>query len=382
MELLVALSLCYWMFAFISALLTRQNVPQLGELTPPDPDAWPKLSIIIPACNEGATLEAAMISKLEEGYPNLELVLINDRSTDATGEIVDRMAARDPRVTAVHIRELPEGWLGKLNAMHVGTQRASGDYLLFSDADIHYTRGALRKAVAYCESRGFDHLAVFPELWSTGLFLDSAMVAFGRFLISAARLWKVNDPRSRAAAGVGAFNLVRRSAFAKTQGFEWLKLEAADDMALGQMMKRATHRSALAFGRGQVGLHFYRTFGELARSAEKGAAVTRFSIVIAVAMALIPILLEASPVAGLFLGGLTRGLSIAALVLAIPASLTVGRLLGLSVPACLLSPLATIPMGVALARAGILGSRRNGIRWRGTDYPAKQMREGRRYEFP
>ena len=94
------------------------------------------------------TIEAAVRSRLEEGYPELEVVLVDDRSEDGTGAIIDRIAAEHPRVRAVHVGELPAGWLGKVHAQQVGWRAASGDYLLFTDADVHFNSGTLRAAMS------------------------------------------------------------------------------------------------------------------------------------------------------------------------------------------------------------------------------------------
>jgi len=100
-------------------------------------------------------------------------------------------------------------------------------------------------------------------------------MGFTRLLVVGARLGEVHDPDSRAAMGVGAFNLVRRTAFERTPGFEWLELEIADDLALGQMLKRSGARTAVVNGKGQLGLYFQRSMKDLARGAERVAAFTR-----------------------------------------------------------------------------------------------------------
>ncbi len=142
----------------------------------------------------------------------------------------------------VHVRELPEGWLGKVHALQRGVERAKGAWLLFTDADVHFAPGTLRRAVACAEERQLDHLAVAAQVilrsfW-TGVCHGSAM----RGIVALARPWEVMDPRSKKAIGTGAFNLVRRSVFDRTPGFGWLKLEVADDIGLGLMMKRAGAR--------------------------------------------------------------------------------------------------------------------------------------------
>lgn len=380
----VSLGALYWLVAAVAAIRTIRAVPVLGEQSPREPARWPKLSIVIPACNEAKTIEPALRSKLAEGYPDLELVVVEDRSTDNTGEIVDRLAAEDPRITALHVQKLPDGWLGKLNAMNEGMKRARGEWLLFSDADVHYTPGALRRAIAYCEEQGLDHMAIFPEIWPSQLLLDIGTAALVRVLYVVGRFWGVQDPKSRAYAGVGAFNLVRRSAMERTPGFEWLKLEVADDMALGQMLKRSGARSVLANGRGQVGLYFYQSFQELARSAEKGIAVFKFKIGLTVTVALAMLVTELAPFLALLPVGPPAARAIGALgtAAALFATVSLGRFMRHPLLPALLVPAGSLLTAVLTVRAVVRAKLSGGITWRGTLYPARALIEGRRIQFP
>src|SRR5690242_2733046 len=86
------------------------TMPVLADLRPAEPRRWPTLSLVIPACNEEASIEAAVTSRRSQGYPGLQIVIVEDRSTDKTAAIVDRIAAEDPRVTAIHVTQLPDGW--------------------------------------------------------------------------------------------------------------------------------------------------------------------------------------------------------------------------------------------------------------------------------
>src|SRR5438105_2268588 len=110
----------------MAAVRMFRGVPLLARLEPPEPARWPRVSVIIPACNEAATIEQALHSRVAEGYPDAEYLVVDDRSTDDTGAIIDRLARADPRIVPLHVRELPAGWLGKLHAMHVALARATG----------------------------------------------------------------------------------------------------------------------------------------------------------------------------------------------------------------------------------------------------------------
>lgn len=137
----VVLGALYWIVQLVCTLRLIASVRTVAKLPYKDLKKWPRVSVIIPARNEADTIKAAMRSRLESDYPNLEIILIDDRSTDNTPEIIEEIAQTDSRVKAIHIKELPKAWIGKLYAMHTGVEVASGAWLLFSDADVHIASG-------------------------------------------------------------------------------------------------------------------------------------------------------------------------------------------------------------------------------------------------
>ena len=378
----------YWMWMAVGVVRLVRGVPVLAKSSPPEPPNWPTLSVVVPACNEADTLESAFVTILKQDYPNLQIVLVDDRSTDVTGAIADRLGASDRRVQTIHITELPDGWLGKVHALQRGLEQATGDWLLFTDADVHFCADVLRRAVAYCEHRRLDHLALMPELWWTRLIPHTAATVFLRQLCVYMRCWAIENPRSRTFMGVGAFNLVRRSAFERTEGFEWLRLEVADDAGLGLMLKRSGARCCIALATGLLGLRWYPTVAAMARGAEKGfaplARCRLWRLLTAcfcmAALELAPLLaLVASIVRGYWALLPAAGVMLAAAVfsVALLAHWTKSRIL----PG-LLFPLAALFNAAIMLRSGWLGLRRGGIVWRGTLYPSDVLRKGARVRLP
>ncbi|HUS90355.1 MAG TPA: glycosyltransferase family 2 protein [Phycisphaerae bacterium] len=380
--------LLYWLWNAFTMYRMGRSVAYLGEAAAPDPPRRPTLSVVVAACDEADRIEPAALSLLGQDYPGLEIVLVDDRSTDATGQIIDRLAAADPRVAPVHVTELPAGWLGKVHVLREGLSRCRGELVLFTDADVHFEPGALATAVAYFRHRGLDHLAALPRLWPSRLVLDAVLGLSIRQLLIGARPWAVPDANSRAVMGVGAFNLVRREAFERAGGFEWLRLEVADDFGLGLAMKRSGARCEVVNAFSLMGLHWYRTLGEAARGAEKAwATVSNFRLRRTLAVALLTFFLELSPFLALLplAFGPVRwvglaGLGVFAAYVAAAGLMwrwSRGRLLP-----PLLGPL-TVPIAAyALLRAAVLGRRRGGVMWRGTVYPDDALREGKRVYFP
>ncbi len=366
-----------------TALVVR-GVPVLLRDRSPPPARWPRVSLIVPARNEVETLGPAMRSRLADGYPALEVVLVDDRSTDGTGALVDAIAAGDGRVRALHVTALPAGWLGKLHAMSEGLRHATGEWVLFSDADVHLAPGTIARAVSHAEAHGLDHLSVLPQLDPATWLVDAALASFTRTGLVLGRVWLVSDPRSKVGGSVGAFGLVRREALERSPGIEHLRLEVADDLALGQMLKSSGSRSALANGRELVRIHWYRSLAELTRGTEKGAAVFDHRLLPAVRWTGALAALELGP----FLAAafapypVARWPGLVGAALLLGSTLWMCRFAGQRTLPALLSPLGVVVNGVLLLRAAVVGKIRGGLQWRSTLYDPEELRPGRRVRAP
>ena len=208
--------------------------------------AIPKISVLFAARNEAAKVGETVSRLLAQDYPDYEVIAVDDRSDDGTGEIL--ASFRDPRLRVVRIEKLPEGWLGKTHALYQGLRTSSGEWLLFTDADVVMDPATLASAVAAIRENKLDHLTLFPKLllhhYVETLFTAYFMLAFNlRY-----RPWAASSPRSLAYVGVGAFNMVRRTAYEKIGTHEVLALDVADDMILGRFVKRAGFRQQAMFG--------------------------------------------------------------------------------------------------------------------------------------
>jgi cellulose synthase/poly-beta-1,6-N-acetylglucosamine synthase-like glycosyltransferase len=360
------------------------ELPVIADMVPDDaPDEWPRVSVIITACNEEDTIENAVRSRLDDDYPGLELVLVDDRSTDRTGAIVDKLAAGDALVTAIHVEELPDGWLGKVHAMDVGARAAGGEWLVFSDADVRVRPGTIARAVSYADERDLDHLAVLPEFLPAGALIDAVVSDFSRILCVFGRVWEISDPKSSAAAGSGSFNMVRRAALEATQGLEWLRLEVADDVTMGQMLKASGARQRLAKGNGWVGVCFYPTIRDALIGSERAmfTALGGCSLARCVAIGVGLVVLELAPLA-LALQHRDRwsrrvGLALIGAQLAV--SMIFNKWFERPLSHAAVAPLGSLAIAVLSVRAGVLGKVRGGINWRGTFYPTPLLKSGRRF---
>lgn len=365
---LALLSLLYWLV--YAALLVRsvRALPKVRPGQASEPAPAPRVSMVIAARDEAEHVEASLRSKLGERYPALEVVFVDDRSVDGTGDIAARMAAEDLRVKVARVDTLPAGWLGKVHAMARGVELATGEWLLFTDADVHFAPGTLEWVVDYAEARGLDHVSILPRVDGRGPLVEPALGAFFRVIVLGGRLFGVAEPRSSAAVGVGAFNLVRRSALERTEGLAWLKMEVADDMALGMLMKRAGGRSHVLVGRDAVALDFYPSYRALQRGVEKNGATVPFHVQLSVNLLLIllegGILLGPAPLAG------------AGLVLAALASVGTARWLGLRAWPAVAPAVGMVLLAAAMIRSGALAMLRGGARWRDTFYSTAEIRAG------
>ena len=250
-------TLAVWIAVGIELVVGNRSIRFLKDVLGEPHPAPPRVSIIVPARNEERNLQEALTSILQQDYADFEVIVVDDRSTDRTGAILDGMAGDNPRLRVVHLTELPPGWLGKNFALYCGAQRASSDLLLFTDADVIMHPSTLRQAVGYMEDHKVDHLAVAPDVRMPGMLLKMFVVAFCIFFSLYARPWKAKDAKSRRFVGIGAFNLVRKDVYRAVGAHEAIAMRPDDDMKLGKLIKRGGYRQEFLFGTGMMHVEWY-----------------------------------------------------------------------------------------------------------------------------
>lgn len=371
----ITLSALYWLALAGLAGRTFLSVRTVASLPEPDRTNWPTLSIVIPARDEGAHVRDALRAKLSDGYPALQVVLVDDRSTDDTG--AQALALNDARLTVTRVEALPEGWLGKVNALQQGLQVAHGEWILFSDADVHLAPGTLSRLISWAEAEGVDSIAAVPQIIAGGPVINVALSTFFHFIVTLPRLWLVERPDSRVAVGMGAFNLFRRSALERSAGLRWLKMEIADDAALGMLLKHAGARQRAVIAQEAVSLEFYPSYQAMARALEKNGAMAPAPLIL-LGLALM-LIFELGYVGALFsVDPRAQLLGFVTWLLAACTQLGIGRWLRLPRWPAAMPGLGMLPLAVAISRSALLAWKRGGVKWRGTFYPTHLVRAGAR----
>ncbi|MCH2142439.1 MAG: glycosyltransferase family 2 protein [Phycisphaerales bacterium] len=347
-------------------------------------ESGPLVSVICPARNEADAIEAATQTRLADPEPWMEFIFVDDRSDDATADILERECGHDPRARVIRNVTLPEGWLGKVHAQQIGLEHAQVQeqgWYLFSDGDTHVLPGAVASAIAWAECEQADHVAMTPRMVGGPLVLRLCLAPLMRVLICTLRLWLANDDDQPRAMGVGAFNLVRRSALERAGGLEQLRLEIADDVGLAQIIKDAGARSRSAIGAQWVEIEWYRTTGQFLRGAEKGVAKARTRIGIAVSglLGILLIAIDVSPLVMLMWWPSPWAL-LAAATVAMATALSVMLAMSFGLPRwwSLLWPLGAVAGLLITLRSMALALIRGGVQWRGDTHTLASTSEGER----
>ncbi|MFO1021224.1 MAG: glycosyltransferase [Planctomycetales bacterium] len=342
----------------------------------PHPINDPFLSVIVPARNEAPQIEAGLKSLLASDYPRLEIIAVNDRSTDGTGETMHRVASSDSRLRVLEIQELPSDWLGKNHAMQRGAELARGELILFTDGDVIFDPTALSRAVRVFLAEDLDHLALFPRM-IPGSYLETAFVCFfGMLFMMGTRSSQVRGPSLKAYAGVGAFNLVKANSYRTCGGHEPLRLEVLDDVMLGKMMKHSGFRQDVLLAGTLVQVRWQHSVWGVVQGLEKNAfASVQFSYLKLIAALSFLFLLTFLPLLGsLFCPvGAASGFYAALAVMLLGYGYVCYRLTGKwrYAPAVWI---ASLLFQGAYIRSCWITFRRGGVRWRETFYPLALLR--------
>jgi glycosyltransferase involved in cell wall biosynthesis len=384
----------YWIAGILLAVIWASRLldaalgmPSVADISRPEWDpkrrssARPRVSIIIAARNEEEHIAESLARLLQLDYPDYEVIAVNDRSTDHTGARMDEVAGTPQaqgRLRVIHIADLPAGWLGKVHAMWSGADQATGEWLLFTDADILYRPDALSRAVGYAETEHADHVVLFPRMvmHSPG---EIMMIAFFQAMfVFGHRPWKVADPKAKDHMGAGAFNMVRRRVYDAIGTYRAMQFEVLDDMKLGKLVKNAGYAQRNVFGADLISLRWIKgTMGMVQNLTKNFFAIVSFQWPRALASAFTIAFLNLLPFVGIVLAHGWARLPYAITLLSI-FGIYVGMSWRSDVPAYyfFLHPISSTLFVYIMLRSMILTLWRGGVVWRGTFYPLDELRKG------
>ena len=367
-----------WILTTIYLLVNSRKIMYLKNISSASTIAGPAVAIIIAVKDEEAEVEEALNSVCNLDYDNFKIIVINDRSADRTPQILSKMAERNPAISVITIKDLPGGWLGKNHALYQGYLASSDEWLLFTDADILYGRQALKKAMSYALENKLDHLTALPEITSRSWLFVSVLNTFAVLLETRLQTWNVSNPASKASIGVGAFNLVKRSAYEKAGTHTVISLRPDDDLKLGERIKKAGLRQDVVYGEKEISLQWYTSLHEFVRGLMKNTfAVSNYqlSIAIASAVAIFAIIVMPIPVL-LFQGQNGLFMALAILVAQILLLLFKRGIHGQWWHA-LMMPFAGLVMIYIIVKSAIQTIRQGGIYWRSSFYQLDELKKQR-----
>jgi glycosyltransferase involved in cell wall biosynthesis len=376
---LAAATLFLTILSSLDLVVGNRRVRALRDMSPDPASDPPRVSIIVAARNEQRNIGEALHSLLHLCYPDFELVVVDDRSEDDTGMILNRMASSNNRLKVIHVDVLPAGWLGKNHALWVGSQRATGALLLFTDADIVMEPTVVTRAVAFMEENRLDHLAATPSVHMPTTFLSMFGAAFIIFFSLFSRPWKARDPKSRCHIGIGAFNMVKTAAYRQVGGHETIRLRPDDDIKLGKIIKKAGLRQDAAYAPEFLRVEWYASLGEVIRGLEKNAfSGADYSIPLVLTGVLFHTMCSIWPFLAIFVTrGLTQWIYVATVILILLTVADSARFHRSRPWYAIGYPVTSTLFVYILLRTMLLNLIQGGIYWRGTFYALKELKRNR-----
>ncbi len=345
----------------------------------------PSLSVVIPARNEAHNIERCVRSVLASDYPRLEAIVVDDHSTDGTGDIVRRIAAEDARLRVVNAPDLPEGWFGKQWACHTGAAAATGELLCFTDADTRHGRELLSRSVGAMRARGADLFSVAGHqealtFWEKVLqpFVFSILLSRYGGMEAMSRSMTPLDKIAN-----GQFLLLSRVTYVAVGGHAAVRDHVAEDLRLAQLVTARGLHAHMLLAREHLTTRMYTSFGEIRRGWGKNVyAGGRDTMPLGPVTAKIfpwifplPALVPALPVLCLVLGALglwSEGALVFGLIAGAANLVFYAGVYGfarLNPLWALLHPLAAVTFSWICAEAAWRGSK---VEWKGRGYVSRR----------
>jgi cellulose synthase/poly-beta-1,6-N-acetylglucosamine synthase-like glycosyltransferase len=334
-----------------------------------------RCSVVIAARDEEARVEHTIRRVLSLRGVELEIIVVDDRSRDGTTAILHAIAARNPRVHVRRVDVLPPGWLGKCHACHTGAAAATGDWILFTDADCWLAPDVLERALLVAERDGADHVTLTSgiDTRSLGLRADHILFLIG----IAGWISGVNRDRPGSFIGIGAFNLVRAAAYRASGGYEALRLTVVDDVKLGLLLRRAGFRTRAFLGATDVECYWGASAWSMVHVMEKNHfAVFDYRTALVLFGSVSVLLVMCIQFIGLLTGSLAGIIAAIAPLLIILPGAVLARRIGWSFLPAFFAPFMTPLFLYSVLNSTYRALRDGGIRWRETFYPLAELRSG------
>jgi glycosyltransferase involved in cell wall biosynthesis len=373
---LFALIAFFWVFHGLRVAYGAMRLPWLKDFPPAADSECPRISLLFAARDEEEKLPAALATLASLDYPQLEIVAVDDRSKDATSRILDEFAACDSRFHVVHVNELPQGWLGKPHALQKAYEASTGEWLLFTDADVRFTPDSLRRAATLAQQRRLDHLTLFGDVEMHGFWEKVVVTFFGLAFHIATDPHRVSNPNSRAYVGVGAFQLLKRGAYEAMGTHRRLAMEVVDDMKLGKFIKQSGFRSGIGVAQDFVTVRWHAGVGNLIRGVTKNFfAAFGYNVWLAALAVAGLLVMNVVPFVGAVAGhGWIRIFSLMAVIIALGFHVGVDVVMRVSPLYALTHPMGALLFSYMVARSVAVTLWNGGVTWRDTFYPLEELK--------
>jgi cellulose synthase/poly-beta-1,6-N-acetylglucosamine synthase-like glycosyltransferase len=372
-----------WAIQSIRAGMGMMKLPRIERFAPLEKSKCPRVSIMFAARDEAEKLSPALASLLSLDYPDYEVIAVDDRSSDATGRIMEEFAARDSRLRVIHISDLPPGWLGKPHALNSAYQLATAPWLVFTDADVIFAPDSLSRVMTLATTQQIDHLALMTQMTMVGFWERVVMTYFGLGFTLGTEPWQASNPKSSKFTGIGAFQLMRRSVYDAVDGHRKLAMEVIEDMKMGKLVKQGGYRSQAGYAAQHISVRWQAGLGNLVRGTTKNFfAAAYFNLPLVCLQVLGIFLMSVFPWIALPSLLITKSFGLPLLFSGIAVGIALCVHVALSFGAKA-SPLygLTHPIGALifmwmLTRSTAITLSRGGIVWRETFYPLAELRRG------
>jgi cellulose synthase/poly-beta-1,6-N-acetylglucosamine synthase-like glycosyltransferase len=379
MELLLTIiaisTFIYLSFTAIEFYLGFSQLKDLSKQTVLDTSRFPSISIIVSALNEESEIKHALTSMLNLNYPKLEVIALNDRSSDKTPDILEDLKKSYSNLQVHHITHLPEAWFGKNHALHIGSQYANGEWLLFTDADVIMKPDTLIKAMSYVLEHKLDHLTICEHHLRRTYWLNILFLAHYLTYTMAFKPWRIRYPWSKKSLGHGAFNLINKKVYEKIGGHRAIAMECLDDLKLGALIKRKGYAQDTVNGRDYIEREWYNSLQNMIQGLKKNSfAFFDYQFVRVIGGTLLALTFFIWPwFACLFFSGYLRDLNIANICLTLWISAYVAKQFRLKKRYALFYPLSISILVYTIWNSAISTHMKKGVVWRGTHYPLKEL---------